>query len=357
MRCAVVALTSGGSRLALEVAREFPDCHIYIFEGRKHESIDTQCIKEFSSLSRLFAKILIKYEAIFLIMSLGIVIRTMGPYLKGKDKDPAVLVLDEKGHFIISAVSGHLGGANQIAVELAEKLGALPVITTATDVQGVSAIDTIARSHGWAVEPVSQIKTVNGALANGEPIVVTTDLSYLKGRWFGDYPIIFQKLGDIDHSKKIPVVKISNKKEKPTTAGPSLIVRPKNLIVGLGCKKGIPLEKLLASVQQIFNEYQLDINSVRELASCTVKESEPGLRELADYLQVPIKFYSPQALSKSIEAHGLTKSGFVKKQIGVEGVCEPAAISGEGTPLLLIPKQKFPGITVAVAQDTSILSD
>ncbi len=357
MRCAAVALTSGGSRLALEVAKKFPDCHIYIFEGRKDESVDTTYIKEFRSLPQLFSEILPKYEAIFLIMSLGIVMRTIGPYLKGKGIDPAVLVLDEKGQFIISALSGHLGGANQIAVELAEQLSALPVITTATDVQGVTAIDTIACSHGWAVEPVSQIKTVNGALANREPILVTTELSYLTGRWFGDYPIICKKWADIDHSNNIPVVKISNKEEKLTTAGPSLFVRPKNLIVGLGCKQGVPFEKLLASVQQTFDEYQLALNSVRELASCTVKEHEPGLRELADYLQVPIKFYSPKELSGSIEAHGLTRSGFVKKQIGVEGVCEPAAISGEGTPQLLIPKQKFPGITVAVAQDTSILSD
>ncbi|MBO8168286.1 MAG: cobalt-precorrin 5A hydrolase [Thermoanaerobacteraceae bacterium] len=352
MKYAVVALTEGGSRLAVKVADLVKYCDVYIYRGNAYPGLQRRQFTEFNSLGDLLGEIMPRYQVIVLIMALGIVMRTIGPYLQGKDRDPAVLVLDERGQFVISALSGHLGGANELAVGLAAKLGARPVITTATDVRGITAVDSLTRSLGWKLEPVAGIRRVNSALANGRDITVVSDLDYLPGRQFGSHEIL--RLQPAQPGGKKPVVVVSNKTGQQLDW--ALYVRPNNLIIGLGCKKAISLEELLAAVSQTLNRYQLSAKCVKEIATCTVKKGEAGLTRLAEQLQVPVKYYTPEELSGAVREFALSRSTFVKKQIGVEGVCEPAAMLGAKNPRLIVPKTTYPGITVAVAEDTSILS-
>lgn len=353
MRYAVVALTGGGCRLAAKIAR-VAECDIYVYRGRNNNILPTGAIREFTNLAQLYTEIMPGYRVIVMIMALGIVVRTIGPYLGGKDTDPAVLVMDEKGAFVISVVSGHLGGANSAAAGLAEKLGATPVITTATDVQGNVAVDALARELGWAVEPLSGVRKVNGALANGGKMVLATDLDYLAGRALaGQVMLSLPRPGPPE--AELPLVVVSNRTGR-VERKPCLYLRPGNLYLGIGCKKGTGFRDLHRAVAAVLEENDLSRKSVKELATCTVKKGEPGLAELAERLSLPLKFYSPRQLADTMKKYGLSGSNFVKSEIGVEGVCEPAAMTGVRLPRLIVAKRIFPGITVAVAEDTSLLS-
>jgi len=352
VRCAVVALTGGGCRLAARIAR-VAECDIYVYRGRNN-ILPPGSIREFTSLAKLYSEIIPGYRVIIMIMALGIVVRTISPHLSGKDTDPAVLVMDEKGAFVISAVSGHLGGANSVAAGLAEKLGATPVITTATDVQGLAAVDTVAHDLGWAVEPLSGVRRVNGALANGEKIVLATDLDYLVGKTLAG-----QMMLSLHHLRplkaEIPLVVVSSRTGR-VDRKPCLYLRPGNLYLGIGCKKGTGFRDLHRAVAAVMDENHLSWKSVKELATCTVKKGEPGLEKLAGCLNLPLKLYSPRQLVDTMKKYSLSGSNFVKSEIGVEGVCEPAAMTGARLPRLVVAKRIFPGITVAVAEDTSLLS-
>ncbi len=349
MKYAVVALTRGGSRLAERIAR-LEECDVYLFASRDGVS-SLVSVHTFTSLSQLYPLILPRYRVVVMIMALGIVIRTIAPHLRGKDVDPAVLVLDEKGKFVISALSGHLGGANEIAQDLANKLGAVAVITTSTDVQGTTAVDSLARKLGWQVEPVAGLKRVNGAMANGEQVVFASDCDYLVGREFYGHEVVPVTKREKGRGHA-PLVIISNRERDRD--GSYLYLRPKNLYLGVGCRRGVGVTQLLAAVHQTFDKYQLSVKSLREVTSCTVKEKEAGLQELAHHLGVPVRFYSPRELEETVRKYHLTGSSFVKTKIGVEAVCEPAAMRGAAAPRMTVTKQVFPGVTVAVAEDTSL---
>ncbi len=361
MKYAVVALTSGGFQLATRIA-QIVDCDLFVYRGRNKLPVKTTLpaskVTEFDSLPRLYPALLKKYRAIVLVMALGIVVRTIGPHLTGKDADPAVLVMDEKGKFVISLLSGHLGGANDLAVDLAKKIGAVPVITTSTDVQGIKAVDSLARELGWAVEPLAGVRRVNGALANGQAITIATNLDYLVGKTLGPYKIMSLDERDPGKEKTSPLVVISNRAGDSGLSNapkPCLYLRPPNLYLGIGCKKGVGFNELHRAVQAVMEKNRFSWRSVKELASCTVKKDEAGLVQLAQHLGLPLRFYSPGQLAKTVNEYQLCGSTFVKNQIGVEAVCEPAAMTGAMRPRLVVPKQAAAGVTVAVAEDTSIL--
>ncbi|WP_366924619.1 cobalt-precorrin 5A hydrolase [Metallumcola ferriviriculae] len=350
MKIAVVALTRGGCTLAGKIA-EVKDCDVFVLNKRQDNSSLHPEYRTFASLKDLFPEILSQYRAVVLIMALGIVIRTIGPYLQGKDQDPAILVMDEAGRFVVSALSGHLGGANQLASQLAEKIGAEPVITTSTDVQGIVAIDELARQLGWKVEPMERLTEVNAALANGSSVSLVTDCDYLEGKTLGGYPVSKAKTRlELENSIKVLVTNKTGHQLKK----PFLHLRPPNLYLGIGCRKGIHYQKIEGAVLETLEKNRLSISSIKQVGTCTVKKEEAALQYLARRLEVPIKYFTPKELGETIDQFSLTRSRAVKERIGVEGVCEPAAMREAPTPILVVAKTVFPGITVAVAAATSI---
>jgi len=305
-------------------------------------------------LRELFGELFSQYEGIVCIMALGIVVRVIAPYLKDKTSDPAVVAMDEMGRNVISVLSGHLGGANALALEIAVGLGANPVITTGTDVHGLPAIEMLARENGWVAEPFELVKKVNASIVNGYKITI-----------YSEYPLHLEPREHIEvkdfaayspaRKEQGRVVLVTNRTAQSFPPG-CLFLRPRNLCVGVGCRKGASCEEICEAVLSAIAESGRTAASVRSLASIDIKSSEEGLLEAAGELSLPLEFFTGQAVSAVLSQRGkeLGFSELVYKKIGVGGVCEPAAILGAGeTSALIMQKTKYGKVTVAIAEDGS----
>jgi cobalt-precorrin 5A hydrolase len=164
MRIAIIAVTDRGISQALGLAGKLGDSAlVYAPQGRCHD----EKVINFSSLSQLISGIFNHYDGFVFIMAAGIAVRMIAPYIQDKRFDPAVVVMDDCAEHAISLLSGHIGGANDLARRIGELTGAEPVITTATDVGRRIAADVLAVKLGLVVEPIEHLKLVNAAIANG----------------------------------------------------------------------------------------------------------------------------------------------------------------------------------------------
>ena len=246
---------------------------------------------------------------ILFISSTGIAVRTIAPFLDNKLKDSPVIVVDELGKNVIPILSGHFGGANELALEIAKVLEANPVITTATDINNLFAVDVFAKRNGFLITDKSKIKEVSAKVLRGEK----PDIKEL------DSEII------IDNLKLIP----------------------KRLILGIGCKKGKAFEEIKQFVNTFYTDEELEKN-LYAIASIDVKEKEIGLLKLAQFYGADFLTYSADELKQV--AGDFNESEFVNEQVGVGNVCERAALlAAAPNPKLVINKTAKNGMTLAAA--------
>jgi len=345
---AVLALTPGGSKLAGEIVANLEKSTLYMPEK---EASGFPEAHPFTDFKETFANCMRKYEGLVCVMATGIVVRLLAPLLKSKDKDPAVVVVDEMGRNVVSLVSGHLGGANRLAREVAVLTGGHAIITTATDVQGKISLDQLAKQAGLVIENLPRVKTLNMALLREEQIGV-----YDPGEWLR--PHIPESAG----------LEILEKPEAAREAGlsgwiyvddmlgsfeppPCLILRPKSLVVGVGCKRGTKATEIGAAVDKVFEDHNLSLLAVRNLATVELKEDEEGLKELLKLHHWPAVYYSVSELQTPLPVPSPSEK--VREYLGVESVCEKAAILSARAEELLVPKQILGKVTVAVARVAS----
>ena len=233
-----------------------------------------------SRLSGEFRTAFERGEDLVCIMAAGIVVRSIAPYLQGKDTDPAVVVVDEAGQFAVSLLSGHLGGANALARRVAKLLGGAPVITTATDVQGLPALDLLAVAHGLIIENLAGVRPIHMALLDGRPVRLVDPEGCLSGE-LSAYPGLFSLEPDLDQALagSGPTVYVGFQ-ERPWPPE-WLRLRPRNLVAGMGCHKGTPTGELIEFIQQTFKQAGLSLLSLKALATIEAKKDEPGLRMAA----------------------------------------------------------------------------
>lgn len=356
MKTAVIAVTRQGAALAERAAEVLAaggkEVTLYIPGKFTLLKVPDRRVPYRKPLRELVGEIFSQYEAIICIMALGIVVRLIAPHLKDKRTDPAVLVLDEGCSHVISVLSGHWGGANALTEELACGLEAAPVITTATDVNHLPAIEMLAKERRWHVEPFGQVRRINAAIVNGDRVII-----------FSDQPIeehlpenvTIRKLAEFNRYEDLDgeAVFVTNKLI-PGAPENALYLRPGRLVLGIGCKKGTAKEAITEAVAGVLTGAGLNMDDVRLVASADVKKDEPGLIAAADDWQLPVRFFAPVELAVAIEEQKMASSDFVEQKIGVGGVCEPAAMLGAGkTARLIVPKQAGNGITLAVAGDIS----
>lgn len=263
-------------------------------------------------------------RALVFVGAAGIAVRACAPYLKGKDTDPAVVAMDECAHFAVPLVSGHLGGANDLARQIAALCGAQAVITTATDANGVFAVDSWAVHQGCTVSPVQGIKRVSARLLAGEPIRLRSDWPVAGTPPAGVLPVTDGPC-DVALTLAAPA-----EGEKDT-----LRVIPRILLAGIGCRKGTPMADIEAAVL-----------AVRGVTSIHCKGQEPGLLELCRVHGWSFTTFSPEVLAAQ-QGH-FTDSEFVRKTVGTGNVCERSAVAAGGT--LILQKQAGKGVTVALAR-------
>ena len=355
MRIAIVSVTKQGSVLAEKIAgfKNWQDDELicYAKTGRgliKHEAYD--------NLGLLLEKIWPKCQLLIFIMATGIVVRSISKFLQHKSLDPAVLCLDEKGKFVISLLSGHLGGANMFAKMLSNKLaGSQAVITTATDVNKLVAPDVIARDFNFKIASFVSLRYINAELADGE------DITYYLAAHLEEYrPAIINYNLEVKLFEQLPIELLDKKiviitdqilPEQWYNRDNILVMIPQHHVIGIGCRRDISGERILTAIRAVCQEQNIDLNSVKSLASAWVKSDEVGLLQTGKILNLPIDFYEQQELMYAIAKYNLRESAYVKKTLGIGNVCEAAALCTVKKGRIKVCKTAMNQITIAVVQE------
>ena len=346
MRCAVFTATPRGTKTALRV-RASLDASVDIF-GKAGQEMPAG-VRVYERLAPQVAAAFRQYDALIFIMATGIAVRMIAGSLKSKLEDPAVLVLDEEAQHVISLLSGHIGGANELTRELAASLGADPVITTATDVQKKLAVDVAAARLALRPSPKEQIKRFNSAVLDDESIRYVIDENLARASFYK------KRLDDMGlaavFGRGLPP------KEGLTafiTADESvrredvICLVPRRLVAGIGCRRGTEMSEIRAALEAALTRIGRSIADVSLLASTEVKADEAGLLALSAELKRDIRFHSNEKMQETIDAYGLSESPFVKKNIGIGNVAEAAALASVPAGRLALAKTKFEKVTVAL---------
>ena len=280
------------------------------------------------------ARIMREYNTIVFISAAGIAVRYIAPYIKTKDVDPAVIVIDESGKFVISLLSGHLGGANEIAEKIAEKIGGTAVITTASDRLNVPAIDMFAKANNLIIEDLKTIAPVMGRVVEGKWIYYSTNtkLKY-------DYDFVTDDINKSEAALVVGDYYINT--DLPTT-----YLRPLDLNVGVGAKRGKTFEEIYTALKNAFDGAKLSLKSIAEFRSIDIKKDEAGIIELADFFNRKFVCYDAETLKK-VEGDFKT-SEFVSKITGVDSVSSRAAMIGSDE--LIVDKYVEDGVTISIAR-------
>ena len=346
MRCAVFTATPRGTKTALRV-RASLDASADIF-GKAGQEMPAG-VRVYERLAPQVAAAFRQYDALIFIMATGIAVRMIAGSLKSKLEDPAVLVLDEEAQHVISLLSGHIGGANELTRELAASLGADPVITTATDVQKKLAVDVAAARLALRPSPKEQIKRFNSAVLDDAAIRYVIDENLARASFYK------KRLDDMGltalFGRELP------SKEGLTafiTADESvrredvICLVPRRLVAGIGCRRGTEMSEIRAALEAALTRIGRSIADVSLLASTEAKADEAGLLALSAKLKRDIRFHSNEKMQETIDAYGLSESPLVKKNIGIGNVAEAAALASVPAGRLALAKTRFEKVTVAL---------
>jgi cobalt-precorrin 5A hydrolase/precorrin-3B C17-methyltransferase len=291
--------------------------------------------------------------ALIFIMASGIVVRTIAPLLKDKKSDPAVVVLDEQGKFAVSLVSGHLGGANELAKKIAAFLGGEPVITTASDVNNLPSIDIWARDNNLLIENWDLLPKVATRYVNNCGLRVYSDITLKLPDEF--LRVVDPRFADVIITRSRDVYAGSPRcsiiGENCSTGAcrvkEQVYLRPVDLVVGIGCNSGTSSEEIEESVERTLEEHNMVFSSVACIATITIKADEPGLKSFAEKYGLPVLTFAAQELNA---VPGIERSETVFNATGAYAVAEPAALLGAGSGRLIAGKQKKGNVTVALAE-------
>jgi precorrin-4/cobalt-precorrin-4 C11-methyltransferase len=343
-RTAIWAVTAAGAALGRKIAPALPGAEVFVLE--KYAAAAPGA----ATFRRLVSAVSGRFHAFnghVFITAAGIAVRAIAGRIRHKTRDPAVVVMDERGRHAVSLLSGHLGGANALARQAAAAAGAVPVITTATDVNALPSIDGLARELGLAIENPSAVKRVNAALLSGEVLRVHDPGGWLAGRLPKAATV---RLGPARAQRPAAAAADLVVDDCRLAAAPqALVLRPPTLIAGIGCNRGTPQEEIGALLSGVLASAGLSALSLARIASIDLKSEEAGLLGLAQSLGVPIEFFKRNEIRR-VEGGVPTPSARVEKHVGVKSVCEAAAILAARGGALIVPKRATRNVTVAIAR-------
>lgn len=355
---AVVTVSRRGretaSRIKTALSQEGHGANIYTIP--KYASEETIVMNR--DLGVFMGELFPTVDAIIAVMAVGIVVRTIAPYLRSKKEDPAVVAVDDLGKFAISLVSGHLGGANELARWIGSKIKAIPVITTASDLLEKKDIDEVALKLRCSVENFHQLPAVDSAIVDGKRVLlaVLNDI---------DFPVegtaefeaqIFENLelarnainngydaGAIFSRKEVLVEGF----EKPV-----VWLKPKRVVAGIGAKREVSMEDILECINLALKEIGLPIQRIDALATAEIKKDTPAIDAAAQFLERPIKYIDMKTLESTVHPDLSPPSQAVIEKVGVPGVAEQAALATVGSKgKLIVRKIKYEGkVTAAIAE-------
>lgn len=332
MKAGIVAFTEKGHNLSKKIQEALID-----------QDFEISIKPEEWSLSGWLRGAFDTCDLIVFVSATGIAVRAIAPLVFDKKTDPAVLVIDHAGNFVISLLSGHIGGANRFALYVADVIGATPVITTASDVDGKFAIDEWAANSGLVIDDMELAKEIAMDILHNIPVGLISAV----------------ELGEVDDAfgVKIPVmhnhIVYITFDDLPTAPGELKLI-PKRLAVGIGCRRGVTNEKIEKFVRKVFADAHLDIRAIEKIASIDLKKDEEGLIDFAETLEVPFVTFTKDELLK---AEGeFPSSEFVESVTGVDNVCQRAAVLASDNGSLLVEKRSRDGVTVSVYARKEVLN-
>ncbi len=342
-RAAVYALTPQGAELGRRLAAEMGgELFLPAYLPDDHQATP------FERLADLVAEQFPRYRRHVFIAATGIVVRAIAPLLRSKREDPAVVVLDQTGRFVISLLSGHLGGANRLAQEIARLTGGQAVITTATDAAGVPALDVLAQERDLAIANLEAVKIVSRVLLSGGQLQVWDPEDRLGLR---QRNVALSGTRWIEKEEQWvpeePGVWVDWRQKEPRAR--QLVLHPRCLIAGIGCNRGTGRDEIVALVKETFQKHALALQSLQCITTIEAKRDEEGLVGAAAILGVPLFFFNPPEL-EGIDVPN--PSAAVKRHMGVSSVCEATALLRSGNGRLLVPKTKGRNATLAVVLES-----
>ena len=323
MKIAIVSFTNNGAILNKKVNNELEKlgyiCKSYsISRFSKRYNLN----KIEPSLKEWTKKHFKEEDALIFISASGIAVRAIAPFVKDKKTDPAVIVIDELGRFVIPLLSGHIGGANELSKKISKFTNSIEVITTATDINNKFAVDVFAKNNNLYVSNMTIAKEISSKILEGEKIGFLSDFNFK-----GNIPseLVKKNIENIVEEEK---KKVSIKNPKigiyVSISGKDIYEKTLNLIpkiVTIGIEDIKNIEEL---VFKVLKENNISINSVKKISSIDLKKDEEGIKEFSKKYNIPFKVYSKKELEK-VEGN-FTESDFVKSVIGISNVCERAAI-------------------------------
>ncbi len=335
MRTAIYCVSKDGYRTCLKIKENvYKNIHIFVSKrvsdmlNLESETIENLFVID-ERVPILLEKTFNSYDLHIFVAATGAVVRIIDGKFKSKDTDPAVISIDDHANFVISLLSGHLGGANEECKKIAKGIGAIPVVSTASDVGGKIAVDTLSQRIKAKLEDLEGAKRVTSLIVNGENISLHLPQNIVENNKNCAGAIIVSNRKNIEISKIIP----------------------KNLFIGIGCKRGTSKEHIIEKLKYIMDRQNLELSAIKMVASAWVKSNETGLLNAMEELSIPIKFFEKEEILK-LEHLIEEKSEYVKKTIGVYGVSEPCAyLASGGKGKFLVKKVKLEGVTVSIFEE------
>ena len=332
MKIALFAYSRQGCRTARRILEHFRDEEIRAFTMERFEEAGFEPIRRPSP--PFYGPLFDWADAMVFVGSCGIAVREIAPHVKSKLTDPAVIAVDELARFSISLLSGHIGGGNELALELADFLGATPVVTTATDINRKFSVDTWAARQGLTITNLQTAKHVSARILEATVPICS------------DYPIVTSlPNGTAEGASGDIGICISHRKQEPFSE--TLLLVPPVLHLGIGCRRGTSSEAIEAAVTQVCRDHSIHPKAIKQAASIDLKAGESGLLSFCEKRSLPVSFYSAREL-RAVPGE-FTPSERVLQVTGVDNVCERAAMMGAEK--LLVRKTAMDGVTVAIAQE------
>jgi cobalt-precorrin 5A hydrolase len=352
----IVTITRRGVETAVKIKDALSNLELtcIVFAPKKYDQKGVVPLDK--KVGEFIKEIYSKVDAIVAVMATGIIVRAVAPCLESKLVDPAVLGVDVSGRFVISLLSGHYGGANELTRLIAEGIGATPVITTASDAMGKQSVDELARILHLTIANPESLVAVNSAIVNGEKVVVVLAGNVkvpMDKILAGEIKVVESgeqaaeivnrfDAGIIITKETIPQAKLM----KPVT-----ILKPKRIAVGVGARKNVTENEVIDAVNLALKQTRIPLERVDRLATVDVKKDSPSIINAAKRLGLNLDFISVEVLRAFKHEDLSPDSKLVEQKIGVGGVCERAAliVAGKKTKLIL-KKTKVHGVTVAIAE-------
>lgn len=362
MKLAIVTLNKASITIAKNIKAKFDISNESNDENQNVKLVDTEItdidiytldkyleegIKPIVGKLKAFSKELFeKYDCLIYVMAMGIIVRDIAPFLIHKSSDPAVICVSVDGRFVIPVLSGHLGGANALANIIAKNIHAIPVITTASDLLGVEAVDLIAKRYDLVIDSFKTAMDLTARMINEEAIAIITDT-----------------IKPIEEATSIPSDKLHQFLEEDQSDGyvyigyhksidtikPIAKLIPKRIVIGVGARRNISFQAIDELLVNIFKENNLDIRAIKSFYSIDLKQDELGIVEVANALGVPFETYRAEQLKEVSDR--FEQSDFVESITGVGCVSMPSGYLGSNKGKCVVNKIASKGITISVWEE------